>query len=1322
MAKPLQLTPDMFEFFDLCPTVMVLFEIESFRIVAANAAAAEKYGYSAKELTQMTIMELRPSEDIPRVARLASRILDGADAAGRSRHLTRSGKIFIADVQTQVVQVNGRPCKLAAMHDVTEQSLQEDLANKRLAEAAARERSAQTTERHFAELFNVMPGVCAVLLPQTFEVVAITEDYLDLLGMSRADVIGHPIPELMSAQTADLAPDALEALRTSLRRVADTQRDDVIKTADLPFEMAFSTESTAPKEGWTAVNMPLEGPDGSLHFVLHSISQCFDTHDGRAAKDDAQDQSRRLEISQHSHELAALSRQLAESEGLLRTSEQLLNVHVWRFDVNSQQLYWSDALFKLFGLPVDSMAPTFEEYVAMVHPDDRNALIDDCHSFFEDAPEHFTFSHRVIRPDESIIHVKGAVRRISENGRTILSGVVQDVTQEAEAKAKARRRDHLLRVAGEVGRVGGWRFDLPTRTVEWSPETARIHEMPETREVGVQQATAFYAAEHQDVITERFTACAKFGIPFDEMLQIETARNNRVWVRAVGAPERGPDGRIVGVQGAFQDFSQVVKLHQQTHDLRARLGSTLEHMSDAFVLIDPFWRFTYLNKKAEMLLHRENDELFGKNIWSEFPEALGSRFETEYHRVVETGVSAEFEEFYAPLNMWFRLTAHPSKEGLAIYFRDVTEEHVRNEHVRLLNSAVENMSDILLITEASPLDGPDSLRIRYVNDAFERISGYSASEVIGRCPRFLQGPRTERRELGRIRSALERHEKVRTELINYTRDGREYWVEIDIFPLVDGVGNLTHFVALQRDITERRDTEARIRRNEERLRLLTQATELVIWDWDILTGRIWWNENLITIFGFDPISDSFGMDVWRAHVHPQDRVRVLEDVWKAIRSSAETWSAEYRLKSASGHNFHVVDRGFIIRDETGRATRMLGSITDVTKQQEIEAMLRQSQKLEAIGQLTGGVAHDFNNLLTVIMGRAECLTDDLADWDEVRCASDTILQAAERGAELTNRLLAFARAQPLEPVVVNLNETIRSLTPLICRSLGEHIEMDLVLADDLWLSEIDPFQFETGLLNLAINARDAMPSGGKLTVETSNISIDEEIAALMSVTEGGFVSVAVSDTGIGMSADLTDRALEPFYTTKSEGSGLGLSMVFGFTKQSGGHLKIYSEVGEGTTIKLFFPLSGAEHPDVPDEVVTPGNTNGNGEHVLVVEDDPFVRQHVVSMMRELGYRISEAETAAVALDLLAGADDIVVLFTDIVMPGGMSGPELADEARRLRPDLNVLYTSGYTENAIVHKGRLDAGVQLLSKPYRQQDLGLKLRAILDRDDPGDIAS
>lgn len=423
---------------------------------------------------------------------------------------------------------------------------------------------------------------------------------------------------------------------------------------------------------------------------------------------------------------------------------------------------------------------------------------------------------------------------------------------------------------------------------------------------------------------------------------------------------------------------------------------------------------------------------------------------------------------------------------------------------------------------------------------------------------------------------------------------------------------------------------------------------------------------------------------------------------------------EYSRRDLAGRPRHVSVNGRPVFAADGRFMGYRGTAADLTKQHEAEERLRQSQKMDAMGQLTGGVAHDFNNVLTVITGTIEILQEGMADRPQLAAIAQLIDDAATRGAEITSQLLTFARQQPLEPREIDVNGMVTDTAKLLRPILGEHIEIESVLADQAWSALADPSQLSAAIVNLAVNARDAMPGGGKLRLETANFRLDEVDASDDGEAKTGeFVMIAVTDTGQGIPADIRDRVFEPFFTTKGigRGTGLGLSMVYGFARQSGGTVEIDSEEGRGTVIKLYLPRSAGQAAVRAEPVHATGTPRGR-ETVLAVEDDALVQGYVIAQLGSLGYRTLVASDGAAALALVDQGIEFDLLFTDIIMPGGMNGRELAEAVLKRRAGVKVLYTSGYTDNAIVHEGQLDPGVALLRKPYRKSDLAQKIREVL----------
>lgn len=1251
--------------FEASPEAMWVYDLETLRFLAVNDAAISRYGYSRDEFLAMTIQDIRPPEDISALLNNVTQVTQGLDFAGLWQHCLADGRIIFVNITSHTLEFEGRAAEVVLAHDVTE-----------------------------------------------------------------------------------------------LRRQEQSQAQGTAK-------------------------------------------------------------------------LQQLNQQLRDREDALITAQRIGNMGSWQLHIASQELTWSDHIFTIFGIPRADFEGSFTAFFKLIHPDDRATfMVQQQAALAGDRP--LNIQHRIICPDGQIKIVHERAELVNTPHGQVLSGTVQDVTKRVEAQARVSKSESLLKMAGQVARFGGWSVDLTTQQAEWSEEVCAIHEMSASSPITVplEASINFYASEYRDRIQTAFTACAEKGIPFNEELQLITAKGKRIWVRSIGEAVRDHSGSIVRVQGAFQDISaqkqveQALTLSEQrfrqladalpqivwtaksdgtvdyasqtyysyrgiadtaidlraqewlqglhpddvapcldtwrkavntksyfyteyrirradgelrwhrvtaqpTHDedgslikwygsaldihdlktaeaaaqdLASRLSLTLESISDGFFTLDREWRFTFVNSEAENLLQQSRAELVGHTMWDKFPEGVNSTAYQEYHQAMETGVSKSFEVFYPPLKAWFDVSAYPSAEGLTVYFRDITQQRAADAQLRLLETAISRINDIVLITEAEPINEPGP-KIVFVNNAFERRMGYRPEEVLGRSPRILQGPKTQRDELDRIRTALEQYQPVRAELINYTKTGEAFWLELDITPIADHSGHFTHWVAIERDITDRQQAQEQL---AQQAALLDETQDAII-VCDLNNCIYFWNRSAERLYGW-AAAEALGQSVQTLIDEGGD---TFEQAAGTVRRQG-IWNGVMGHRRKDGSTLMAECNWTLVRDAEGTPQAIMAVNTDITERLNLEQKLRQSQRLEAIGQLTGGIAHDFNNLLTVILGNVELLAEQLSAHPNLQLLAETTSSAAQRGADLTHRLLAFARRQALDPNVTQVNSLLAEIDPLLRRTLTANIELELVQGGGLWLCLVDSSQLEAAILNLCLNARDAMPEGGKLTIETANTSLDQAYADQHAeVIPGQYVRIAVTDSGHGIAPEVIGQVFEPFFTTKEtgRGTGLGLSMVYGFVKQSGGHIKLYSEVGQGTTAKLYLPRSFQEQESQFSQQDSMTITGG-AETILVVEDDDLVRNYVESQLRTLGYEVITARNGGEALQTLYRESEIDLLFTDVMMPGGMNGRQLANAAQQLRPQLKVLYTSGYTENAIVHQGRLDPGVHLLNKPYRLKELADMVRQVL----------
>jgi PAS domain S-box-containing protein len=606
------------------------------------------------------------------------------------------------------------------------------------------------------------------------------------------------------------------------------------------------------------------------------------------------------------------------------------------------------------------------------------------------------------------------------------------------------------------------------------------------------------------------------------------------------------------------------------------------------------------------------------------------------------------------------------------------------------------------------------------NPGAARFKGYEADEIVGH--HFSEFYTEEERNAGLPELALKTaatEGRFEREGWRVRKDGTRFWAHVIIDPIRSPDGGTIGYAKVTRDLTERKAAEESLRRSEEQFRLLVQGvTDYAIFMLDP-EGRVTsWNAGAQRIKGYTP-DEIIGSHFSRFYI-PEDLAEGVPARGLAIAARDGRWESEGLRKRKDGSTFwaHVVIDA--IRDDGGKIIGFAKVTRDITERKEAEASLKQAQaaltqaqKMEALGQLTGGVAHDFNNLLQVISSNLHLAAKDVAGIPRAEVRIQNALGGVARGARLAQQLLAFGRRQALEPKVINVGRFIRGMDDMLRRIIGAEIEFETAIAGGLWNTLVDPNQVENAVLNLAINARDAMPAGGKLTIEAGNAFLDDAYAAAHEgVQAGQYVMLAVTDTGSGMPPDVVERVFEPFFSTKPEGkgTGLGLSMVYGLVKQSGGHVKIYSEVGHGTTVKLYFPRAHESEEVITN--ISSAPLRGGAETILVVEDDEEVREGAVALLSDLGYRVLKAKDGASAMGVIESGLPIDLLFTDVVMPGPVRSPDLARTAKERLPNLAVLFTSGYTENAIVHGGRLDRGVELLGKPYSRDQLARKIRHVL----------
>lgn len=719
-----------------------------------------------------------------------------------------------------------------------------------------------------------------------------------------------------------------------------------------------------------------------------------------------------------------------------------------------------------------------------------------------------------------------------------------------------------------------------------------------------------------------------------------------------------------------------------------------------------------------------------------------------YGRVARTGNAERFELPARALgDRWYMVHAYriddPALNHVAVLFTDLSE---RRRTERKLEQSREELELAARTARLGRFDYRPLEDDLQWDDRCRELFGLSPGVSVTYRGSFLAGLHPDdRKRLDDVVQAVldphgsrEFHAEYRTIGLE---DGEERHVVADgIAFFKDDVP--TRLVGTVLDVTEDRRAQANLRETEERLRLAARATNDAIWDWDLRQDFVRWNESLERAYGHRPDQVRPDGAWWIENIHPEDRDRIDRTIHAVIDGGGTDWSDEYRFRRADGSYADVFDRGYVIRNEAGAPVRMIGAMLDLTTRKELERelrrenkgleeavatttaerdkaeeALRQSQKMEAVGQLTGGLAHDFNNLLTGISGALELMRIRIGQGrvNDLERYSVMAEEAVKRAAALTHRLLAFSRRQTLDPRATDANRLIEGMRDLIDRTVGPAIDLSLDLSPDLWVTMVDPNQLENALLNLSINARDAMPEGGTIRIASGNRSFDPSAARERGLEPGDYLAVSVTDNGTGMTPDIVDRAFEPFYTTKpmGDGTGLGLSMIYGFAHQSGGQAHIRSQPGSGTTVSIYLPRhdGGPSGPDV--EASRPALPKAARQAtILVVDDEPSVRGLVAEIVEEIGCRAVQAADGAEALGILRSAQSIDLMITDVGLPGGMNGRNLAAAAMEMRPLLKVLFITGYEEMTAMRNDPLPPHTSMMTKPFAMDALAGRVRDLL----------
>ncbi len=1016
---------------------------------------------------------------------------------------------------------------------------------------------------------------------------------------------------------------------------------------------------------------------------------------------------------------------LRQSQSMLAMAMRVSRMGAWAIDrvEDKLRLTWSEGMFSIHELPV-GFPPELDEGILYYANEDQAKVSEAVDACFRDGtPIDAQWVLLTAKNRRILVHaVAEAVR--DEAGRIVrIHGTLQDLTEDRETQLSLLRSERRYFELADSMPFMVWTA-TPDGGVDYANAAFRDYIGEYS---GQDLGTGWFRLLHPDDrerTAQVWAKAVRSGEPYQTEFRIRRGSDGEYrWHRLHATAVREEDGRIHKWYGSSVDIHEIKLAEKKSKQIARRLEKTLESITDAFVTFDREWRFTYVNSMAEQLLGRSRESLLDKNVWDEFAEGINPEFRKHLEPALDRGEPVSFEAV-ASFGKLLEVRAFPSSVGLAVYFRDVTMERAAREADRLHEQRLQ------LITRAT-------------NDLIWDFDAAKSTIWWGEGFEAFFGPVLEGRETGESFWEERVHPDDRERTVSgintaFVGDG-DSWTDEYRLRRADGIyvhvldrgyilrdddGKAIRMIGGLTDLTDRMQKEEALRRltqelERERAKLLVAQSVAHVgsWETDLTTYEVTWSEECYRIFEKDPSMYTPTHEGVLSQVHPEDRDKVTETFLSSVRQTAPQ-TIVHRIITDNGNVKYLEQNWKIELDENGMPIRATGTGQDITLRVSLEEQFRQSQKMEAVGRLAGGIAHDFNNMLTVILVRSERAMAALKASDPLRAGIQEIYDAAERSAALTRQLLTYARRQEVQARVLDLNETVENALKMLRRLVGEDVRLEWSPGAGLWPVKIDPAQVDQILTNLCVNARDAIRDVGTVTIETHNVTFDAEYCRRHSDYQpGDYVMLAVTDDGAGMSEEIRSRIFDPFFTTKEpgRGTGLGLPTVYGIVQQNRGFIHVYSEPGKGTTFKIYL-VREAQVVTESFGAAQGGIPRGNGEVVLVVEDEAMILEVAVEILEGLGYHVLSADSPDTALAIAAKAGTVIdVMMTDVVMPG-MNGRDLVDRIRKSRPHLRVLFMSGYTAQVMEHRGMVEGREDFIQKPFSISDLAIKIRATLDSRD------
>ncbi len=1050
------------------------------------------------------------------------------------------------------------------------------------------------------------------------------------------------------------------------------------------------------------VCMPLREADNSVSGI---ISYGVDVTEQVLAK---------IKVQEISRAQQELSNQLEIERRRLITAQGVAKVGSWETDLLTMDVNWSAETFRIYELDPDQYHPDYRSIQQFVHPDDRE-MIDE--AFVDSLNTHgvCTIVHRLLFADERVKFVEERWEILKDEQGTPLQaiGTCQDITERKQAEQRIIESEERYRLLFDSSPLPKWVFDL---------ETFAFLSVNDA-------AVAQYGYTREEFLTMTVTDLRP---PKDVLYFLETLGKDAPGIKNAGIHRHiKKDGTVIYVELNTNQFSiggkkvKLVLANDVTERMRAEesvrfQAHLLNTVEQSVIATDLNGIVTFWNQFAEKLYGWTSAEAVGRNVRELTTPEINQNQANQIMEQLNEGESWS-GEFVVRNKAGESFPAYVSNSpvtdsrGKLVAFVgvsvDITE---RNRAEQLILESEEKYRSIVETAHEGIWVGDLETRTTYVNRRMAEMLGYTVEEMLGRpIADFVFDEDfsiTKRKYEQRLSGASESGEfRMRR------KDGSEIITFYNSALIKNQAGEVTGYLSMRSDITENKKAERKLIDAEAKYRMLVESSLAIVYlaEPRLPFSPIYVSPN-VSRFGYT-VGEWFERpDMWISLIHEEDRARVLQATEKAVAQHEET-DLEYRIVSRDGAIIWLHDKGRFVFDERGNKTGWQGVMVDITKSKELEEQLRQSQKLESVGLLAGGIAHDFNNMLTAINGYSELTLRSLERDSPLRENIEEIKKAGERSAQLTHQLLAFSRQQVLQPVVLNLNEVITDTIKLLERVIGEDIKLFIALNAKTGQVNVDPGQLSQIIMNLAVNARDAMPNGGKLTIETANVFLEPKAArSMVGVLPGAYVMLAVGDTGQGIDDKIHQQIFEPFFTTKElgKGTGLGLATVYGIVRQSGGNIEFESKVGVGTTFKVYLPRVGRQPEESAINVAAADFLSGT-ETIMLVEDEELVRHLSRKMLETCGYTVIEARDGVEALQIWeAEKRKPDLLITDVVMPQ-MGGRELAEKLMEKMPNIKILFSSGYAADAMTRYGVLETNTNFIQKPFTLEALAGQVRKLLD---------